>query len=101
MKPPPKPFKCTFDGCNKTFIDELYFKKHSKTGHLKPIDRTIITCPTCLKDYVGKTAYQIHSKYSHRTGPPKYVCTFEGCGKGFHQRSSLKKHSEIHIPGRK
>lgn len=81
---------CSFDNCNKSFINIINLKKHYKSHFLK---QKIHCCPFpgCNKKFTESYNLTIH--YRHHTGDKPYAC--ERCGQRFFDRTNYKYHVSV------
>ena len=85
------PFKCQFDGCDKTFKLEEHYKYHLKTH-----SRTLLTCPYegCGRTYLIDDSLRKHIQYNH-TGT-SFGCEWPGCEYRTNRKASLTNHMAKH-----
>lgn len=105
-----KPFKCTFEGCDRSFTTSNIRKVHirSHTGE-RPY---VCKYPDCGKAFASTTNYKNHMRI--HTGEKPYECPvevcnsfvknkfftfgfFKGCKRRFTEYSSLYKHNSVHL----
>ncbi|XP_043930653.1 zinc finger protein 410 [Protopterus annectens] len=87
-----KRLKCTFEGCDRTFVWPAHLKYHMKT-HKN--DRSFI----CPKEGCGKSFYVLQRLNVHmrtHNGEKPFICAETGCGKQFTTAGNLKNHQRIH-----
>lgn len=109
-----RPFKCPFDGCNRSFTTSNIRKVHVRTH----TGERPYVCPEegCGRAFASATNYKNHIRIhtgnrllSHIvrfnlsfiqffvwSGEKPYVCTVLGCNKRFTEYSSLYKHHVVH-----
>ncbi|XP_069493760.1 zinc finger protein 410 isoform X3 [Ambystoma mexicanum] len=87
-----KKLKCSFEGCEKTFVWPAHFKYHLKTHRN---DRSF----ACPKEGCGKSFYVSQRLSVHmrtHSGEKPFMCMEVGCGKQFTTAGNLKNHLRIH-----
>lgn len=87
-----KPFKCTWDGCKKTFTTTANRDEHfrSHTGE----KRFQCTVEGCNNRYIFAADIRKHLYKIHNIFPKKFPC--QSCTQVFPQRAMLKKHMKKH-----
>ncbi|KAM9362254.1 zinc finger protein ZXDC [Symphorus nematophorus] len=95
---PPRPHKCEFPGCEKTFITFSALFSHNRT-HFRETGHFTCTYPGCDKTYDKACRLKIHMR-SH-TGERPFVCDSEGCGWSFTSMSKLLRHKRKHDDDRR
>ncbi|MCQ2820359.1 MAG: hypothetical protein MJ252_24090 [archaeon] len=112
------PFKCTFEGCTKSFSSksklEVHLKFHEEERpfvceicnkafkakiHLKThlqfhTDKRPFKCSLCSKDYKTKGHLKDHIKSFHE-GIKEFECLI--CHRFFNRKSSLNAHKKLHL----
>lgn len=83
-----KPYKCTYNGCDKAFARSTDAKVHEAvhTGERRHV------CPVCAKTFIQSSHMRMHLQTHNEE--KSFVCTV--CQKGFHRAINLK----IHMQGR-
>ena len=88
-----KPFKCDFDGCNKTFTTKGSLKKHKEYIHGNT--SLLYKCPidSCNKSFKHKDILKNHMK-THSDNC--YSCDWPGCEYSTNVEHNLKMHRRKH-----
>ncbi|GBG28980.1 Zinc finger protein 42-like [Hondaea fermentalgiana] len=87
----PRPFKCTFPNCTKSFKEKKVLRKHLLTHQPK---RFHCAYPGCHKSFYERAKLKRHNLV--HTGEKNFVCTFEGCNKRFALKANLQTHFRVH-----
>ncbi|CAG9576130.1 unnamed protein product [Danaus chrysippus] len=83
-------FKCSYDGCTKTF-NYIHHLKHHQLSHT---DDKQYYCNICGKGFIQYHHFKAHRKvHSHETWLP---CTIPGCIKWFPDEYARKRHIMKH-----
>lgn len=82
-----RPFKCTYDDCDKDYIEVKHLKQHIKAVHT--LERKHV-CPRegCGKSFVTGTRLKRHQAVHE--GAERFRC--EDCGQSFRKKETLSKH---------
>ena len=84
-----KPFKCTFEGCGKSFNRPGDLNAHERTHREEPFKCTF---EGCGQSFTRDRYYNFIRHYRIHTGEKPFKCTFEGCNYAANQSSSVKRH---------
>lgn len=85
-----KPFKCTHEDCEQSFINKQLLVRHSR---FHGIDIPIYTCEVCNKEVASKYHLKTHMKIHNST----FECQL--CKMECENKESLKDHyQEVHQP---
>ncbi len=94
-----KRMKCTFDGCDKTFLSKCHLRTHLRTHvyiikssqiGLKPFE-----CSVCGKRFSEKGNLKIHQRI--HSDERLFTCFIEGCKMSFKTKAQLKDHINSHL----
>ncbi|KAG8448916.1 hypothetical protein GDO86_015840 [Hymenochirus boettgeri] len=96
--PPPHPshpekrLRCSFQGCDRSFVWPTHLRYHLKTHRN---DRSF-TCPAegCGKSFYVLQRLKVHMRTHNGERP--FLCSQPGCGKQFTTAGNLKNHLRIH-----
>ncbi len=82
------PYKCTFEGCDKSYSYRGSLEKHKQihTG------QKLHVCIECNKAFSDKDNFKRHNRV--HTGEKRYACTI--CKKSYAHNFSLNKHMQTH-----
>ncbi|KAJ3527482.1 hypothetical protein NM208_g10682 [Fusarium decemcellulare] len=82
-----RPFKCTYDDCDKDYIEDKHLKQHIKAVHT--LERKHV-CPKegCGKSFVTGTRLKRHQAVHE--GEERFRC--QECGQSFRKKETLNKH---------
>lgn len=91
----PKPFRCTYEGCNSTFGQKGSLTRHIRSRHenLRPHK-----CETCKKCFSAQWTLRVHIRNVHDKSKP-HQCHL--CPKAFGELFNLTKHISIVHEGKK
>uniref|UniRef100_G1KP90 C2H2-type domain-containing protein n=1 Tax=Anolis carolinensis TaxID=28377 RepID=G1KP90_ANOCA len=95
---PPRPYRCEFPGCERTFITVSALFSHNRV-HFREQELFSCSFPGCNKQYDKACRLKIHMR-SH-TGERPFICDFEGCGWSFTSMSKLLRHKRKHEDDRR
>ena len=81
-------FKCSFEGCGKTFVTRSCLYNHEKTIHIRD---TLFPCewPGCEFQTYVKTNYERHQKVH---GGKTYSCDYPDCDAKYKDSDALRGH---------
>lgn len=89
-----EPYKCTIQGCNKSFAKRKNFTAHI-SNHNAPLNFPC-THQGCEKAFKSQQKLNGHLNVHEDNRP--YVCSHEGCDKAFHSEPNLREHVKtIHL----
>lgn len=94
----PNIYRCSIDGCSKTFERRSELNKHKKT-HLNKSDRPH-SCSSCPVKFLYSKDLERHYRSKHadlRTVAERHFCPVSGCkfaSKGFARKDKKKQHIE-------
>ncbi|KAH6897210.1 hypothetical protein B0T10DRAFT_476314 [Thelonectria olida] len=82
-----RPFKCSYVGCDKDYIEDKHLKQHVKAVHT--LERNHV-CPRegCGKSFVTGTRLKRHQAVHE--GEERFRC--QDCGQSFRKKETLHKH---------
>ena len=86
-------FRCSFDGCDKSFSLKSHLNQHLKLheGHVN-------LCDLCGKSFTTKHNLNKHKKQVH-SDPRPFQCSIDGCDKSFKFKNTLTAHAkQVHGP---
>ena len=94
-----QPYKCTKDGCNKSYARSAHLKRHMHQSHnddsnkssAKTEENTLeesFKCNQCPKVFANKYSLDKHNKVHQ--DPLRYVCQY--CNESFHKHHFLRSH---------
>ena len=88
-----KPFKCDFNGCERTFRYKTKLEEHKDGVHLAKF-----VCKPCNKQFTTKRTLDFHNILHMNEDKYKYSfrCRYNDCSKRFCTKSSLKRHYSNH-----
>ncbi|KNC85992.1 hypothetical protein SARC_01837 [Sphaeroforma arctica JP610] len=88
-------YKCTWDGCSRTFISNQLLTEHlpihSKGSGAKPFMCTFGPCQDKFATWYERKIHMI----THARDRP-YTCTYDNCDKTYASSARLKSHSKKH-----
>lgn len=88
-----KPYKCTFEGCQKEFKAYGHLSDHLKRHlNIRPF-----VCDVCNSAFSRNNTLKTHMM-TH-SGEKPFECPFPGCDKRFSERGNMKTHLKIHVSG--
>ncbi|PNY24943.1 Transcription factor IIIA [Tolypocladium capitatum] len=82
-----RPFKCTYDDCDKDYIEDKHLKQHIKAVHTH--DRKYV----CQREGCGKTfvtGTRLKRHQAVHEGADRFRC--QDCGQSFRKKETLHKH---------
>ncbi|KAM4690929.1 zinc finger protein 410 isoform 2-T3 [Rhinophrynus dorsalis] len=87
-----KRLRCSFTGCDRSFVWPTHLKYHLKTHRN---DRSF-SCPAegCGKSFYVLQRLNVHMRIHN--GEKPFLCSQPGCGKQFTTAGNLKNHLRIH-----
>jgi uncharacterized Zn-finger protein len=88
----PKPFKCTYLNCHRSFLAASSLENHIKIVHFTDTSVLCDTCGICLKN---KAVLRTHMKWMHPVEQPSSVMC-DICGKSFTRSIYLRSHKRAH-----
>jgi KRAB domain-containing zinc finger protein len=83
-------FKCSFESCDKAYVNEARLKHHIKYTHLE----TKLICEYCTKTFSRRDALEEHTKIHTRKPEDRFKC--EICGHFIADIKTFKKHVKNH-----
>eukprot|EP00850_Spirogloea_muscicola_P006399 SM000030S11408 [mRNA] locus=s30:578417:583523:+ [translate_table: standard] len=85
------PYRCSFAGCHKAFVELVALNKHYRVHGDKPF-----ACHygDCTKRFTEKSKLTRH--FLIHTGEKPFHCRYEGCGKSFSLDFNLRSHMRTH-----
>lgn len=86
-----KPYKCSYEGCNKCFTTQGHLKDHIRRHNN---DRPFV-CEICKGSFMRASTLKIHIR--RHTGEKPYACKYPGCTSAFSESGNLKTHMKIHV----
>jgi uncharacterized Zn-finger protein len=86
-----KPYVCTFDGCGQSFKAHGHLKDHIKRHY----NIRPYKCPLCDSRFARTSTLKIHS-HTH-SGEKPHICPFPGCNKKFSEKGNMKTHTKTHV----
>lgn len=94
-----RPYTCSEDGCDKTFLRAEHMKRHIQDKHR---DERNYTCDYILRTNEEGTQITCGKSYTTATKLKRHVaaheakeetrCTYAGCGKVFRKQETLQRH---------
>ncbi|XP_055374529.1 gastrula zinc finger protein xFG20-1-like [Condylostylus longicornis] len=84
-----RPFACTFEHCEKRFVNEIALKSHA-IRHTSPRQ---YKCETCNKSFIYQHRLEEHIKIYHVNGR---IFKCETCEKRFFDKHTLERHQVVH-----
>lgn len=115
-----RPYKCTYEGCDKAYADKKHLNGHVLSAHTKESKFTCNQCgkgfatgqrlkrhalvhegeerykcrdyPPCTQSFRKHQTLQRHIMKDH-LGEKPYKCTHQGCGEGYDTANALKSHT--------
>ena len=92
VDPKTKRYKCTYEGCSKSFANQSNLNRHIKDKHLK-LNPHKCHYEGCSKSFVFESELKRHINESHLK---PFKC--DTCDKGFGTQKDLDQHiSEVHL----
>lgn len=87
-----RPYRCTFDGCNRAYTKPCRLEEHQRThtGE-RPYE--------CKHDGCGKSYMRENHLKRHElihSGTKPFACTHQGCTAAYHTSYHLKRHTAVH-----
>ena len=93
IKSKPKPYYCTYEGCDFKATRKERIENHVNEAHLGLPKIKRYSCETCGKAYVMKSMLKDHIKQNH-SDVRDYHCS--DCGSSFATSTMLRNHQLIH-----
>ena len=84
-------YKCTFEGCDKTYANISILHRHFEAFHSSS---NKFQCKTCGKALAS--LQNLNEHYFIHTGEKPYRCKQTGCGMTFRQGTHLSAHKKMH-----
>lgn len=91
-----RPFKCSYDGCDKQYVESKHLKQHIKAAHTQEL-KYLCPRPGCGKSFVTGTRLRRHQAVHE--GADRFRCV--DCGQSFRKKETLHKHhrkEHLHVP---
>lgn len=89
-----RPFVCTFDDCDKSFLRESHLQHHIKAKH-EDIRNHVCDYEGCGKSFHTGQRLKLHQKI-HETKREEYKCTgFAPCNQEFRKQETLDRHVKL------
>ena len=88
-------FKCTFEGCDKSFKMPQHLSYHLTTHEKTKSQKYGCSYPGCKLQYRQLWILRDHEKTHQNIY--KYHCEFKGCTKKYNTRSNLEVHVRKHM----
>ncbi|GAB6023397.1 hypothetical protein CHUAL_008186 [Chamberlinius hualienensis] len=81
-----KGYSCDIDGCEEMFDKWSLYQKHKKLQHYKSFE-----CTECKRLFKCKSNLRTHMK-THNESKQLFICPHEGCPRFFYYNKNLKHH---------
>lgn len=86
-----KPYKCSFDGCDKVFKAYGHLSDHLKRHfNIRPF-----VCEICNAAFSRRNTLKTHNM-TH-SGEKPHTCPYSGCLKRFSEKGNMRTHLKTHV----
>ncbi|XP_029899123.1 transcription factor IIIA [Aquila chrysaetos chrysaetos] len=89
-----RPYVCHYEGCGKGFTRDFHRARHLLTHTGEKPFEC--TADGCNQKFGTKSNLKKHIERKHQNRQKQYVCDFEGCNKSFRKHQQLKVHQCHH-----
>ncbi|KAH9045919.1 hypothetical protein EDB83DRAFT_2638027 [Lactarius deliciosus] len=88
---PKRIYKCTFDGCDKSYAKPSRLEEHERSHN----GNRPFVCTTCDKSYLRETHLQAHVRSHLSNSDRPFACEESDCDKRFWTAQHLRAHKEV------